>query len=128
MKGFRERHPDVVMRSFDVANNVSNQQLFQQFNKRYNVPFSPVPAVFVGEWALMNVGTIELHLDDVVVQVAQNPDSAAPVRSDMIPTSPLNGKTYSDALAMLLVIIAGLAIPGLIVIIVLYRISYKYKK
>jgi len=46
----------------------------------------------------------------------------------MIPTSPLNGKTYSDALAMLLVIIAGLAIPGLIVIIVLYRISYKYKK
>ncbi len=105
MEGFLERHPDVIIRSFDLANNASNQQLFQQFNKRYNVPFSPVPSVFVGEMVLVNYENIELHLDDVVVRVAQNPNSTAPVPTETISSPEISGTTQ---LTIPLVIVAGL--------------------
>jgi cytochrome c biogenesis protein CcdA len=105
MEGFRERHPDVIIRSYDLIDNASNQQLFQQFNKRYNVPFSPVPAVFVGEWELTDIETIELHLDDIVVQVAQNPNSTPPVPQETIPSPEESGTTQ---LTIPLVIVAGL--------------------
>jgi cytochrome c biogenesis protein CcdA len=105
LEGFRERHPDVIIRSYDLIDNASNQQLFQQFNKRYNVPFSPVPAVFVGEWELTDVENIELHLDDIVVQVAQNPNSTPPVPQETIPSPEVSGTTQ---LTIPLVIVAGL--------------------
>jgi cytochrome c biogenesis protein CcdA len=105
MEGFRERHPDVIIRSYDLIDNSSNQQLFQQFNKRYNVPFSPVPAVFVGEWELTNIEDIELHLDDIVVQVAQHPNSTIPMPTEAIPSPEISGTTQ---LTIPLVIVAGL--------------------
>ena len=105
MEGFRERHPDVIIRSYDLIDNASNQQLFQQFNKRYNVPFSPVPAVFVGEWELTDIENIELHLDDIVVQVAQNPNSTVPLPTETIPSLEISGTTQ---LTIPLVIVAGL--------------------
>ena len=105
MEGFRERHPDVIIRSFDLIDNASNQQLFQQFNKRYNVPFSPVPAVFVGEWELTDIENIELHLDDIVVQVAKNPNSTPPVPQETIPSLEISD---SSRLTIPLVIVAGL--------------------
>ncbi len=105
MEGFRERHPDVIIRSYDLIDNTTNQQLFQQFNERYHVPFSPVPAVFVGEWELMDYDNIELHLDDVVVQVAQNPDSPPPVPRETIPSHEVSD---SAQLTIPLVIIAGI--------------------
>ena len=105
MEGFRERHPDVIIRSYDLIDNTSNQQLFQQFNKRYNVPFSPVPAVFVGEWELMDFENIELHLDDIVVQVAKNPNSTVPLPTETIPSPEISETTR---LTIPLVIVAGL--------------------
>ena len=109
MEGFRKRHPDVIIRSFDLLNNASNQQLFQQFNKRYEVPFSPVPAVFVGEWKLMNYENIELHLDDVVVLVAKNPNSTAPIPSQVIPSPGLSPElTGTTQLTIPIVVVAGL--------------------
>jgi cytochrome c biogenesis protein CcdA len=105
LEGFRERHPDVIIRSYDLLDNSSNQQLFQQFNKRYNVPFSPVPAVFVGEWELTNLENIELHLDDIVVQVAQNPNSTVPRPTEVTPSPENSGTTQ---LTIPLVIVAGL--------------------
>ncbi|MCU0630172.1 MAG: cytochrome c biogenesis CcdA family protein [Methanoregulaceae archaeon] len=105
MEGFRERHPDVIIRSYDLIDNASNRQLFQQFNKRYNVPFSPVPAVFVGEWELTDIENIELHLDDIVVQVAQNPNATPPVPQETIPSPDISGSTR---LTIPLVIVAGL--------------------
>lgn len=105
MEGFRERHPDVIIRSYDLVDNTSNQHLFQQFNKLYNVPFSPVPAVFVREWELMDYEDIELHLDDVVVQAAQNPDSTIPLPQETIPSPDISGTTQ---LTVPLVIVAGL--------------------
>ncbi|MEI6840302.1 MAG: cytochrome c biogenesis protein CcdA [Methanomicrobiales archaeon] len=105
MEGFRERHPDVIIRSYDLIDNASNQQLFQQFNTRYNVPFSPVPAVFVGVWELTDVENIELHLDDIVVQVAQNPNSTVPTPTEAIPSLEISGTTQ---LTLPLVIVAGL--------------------
>jgi thiol-disulfide isomerase/thioredoxin len=123
MEGFRKRHPDILIRSFDLANNVSNQQLFQQFNKRYNVPFSPVPAVFVGEWELTNVETIELHLDDIVLHVTQNPDFSAPAPSETILPVQLPDIPGTNQLTILLFILAGLMIT--IGIIVLVCVFYK---
>ncbi len=105
MEGFLERHPDVIIRSFDLANNASNQQLFQQFNKLYNVPFSPVPSVFVGEKVLVNYENIELHLDDVVMQAAQNPNSTVPLPPETIPSPEIAETTQ---LTIPLVIVAGL--------------------
>lgn len=105
MEGFRERHPDVIIRSFDLIDNASNQQLFQQFNKRYNVPFSPVPAVFVGEWELTDIENIELHLDDIVMQVAKNPNSTPPVPQETIPSLEISD---SSRLTIPLVVVAGL--------------------
>jgi len=108
MEGFRERHPDVIIRSFDVANNESNQQLFQQFNTLFGVSFSPVPAVFVGEWELMEDENIELHLDDVVALVAQSPNSTAPLPSRAIPSIPSPGTLGIDQLTIPRIIVAGL--------------------
>jgi hypothetical protein len=123
MEGFRERHPDIIIRSFDLVNNVSNQQLLLQFNKRYNVPFSPVPVVFVGEWDLMNVDVIELHLDDIVSQITQNPDSTAPTPSETIVPVPLPDIPGTNQLTILLFIVVGLMIT--IGIIVLFWVFYK---
>ena len=108
MEGFRERHPDVIIRSYDVANNVSNQQLFQQFNKLFGVPFSPVPAVFVGEWELMSDENIELHLDDIVALVASSPNSTAPVPSQAIPLIQSPDTTGTTQLTIPCIIGAGL--------------------
>lgn len=105
MDGFRERHPDVIIRSFDIANNVSNQQLFQQFNKLYNVPFSPVPAVFVGEWELVEFENIELYLDGVVVEAAKKPVFPTPAAVPAIKSPEIQGP---PRLTVPLVIVAGL--------------------
>lgn len=105
LEGFQERHPDVIIRSYDLLDNSSNKQLFQQFNKRYNVPFSPVPAVFVGEWELTDLENIELHLDDIVVLVAKNPNSTVPRPTEAIPNPENSGTTQ---LTIPLVIVAGL--------------------
>ncbi|HVP93846.1 MAG TPA: cytochrome c biogenesis CcdA family protein [Methanoregulaceae archaeon] len=72
MEGFRQRHPNVVIRSFDIANNPDNQQLFQQFNDRYGVPLSPVPAAFTGEWEIMGNENIQGHLDEIVTAEEAN--------------------------------------------------------
>jgi cytochrome c biogenesis protein CcdA/arsenate reductase-like glutaredoxin family protein len=105
LEGFRGRHPDVIIRSYDLLDNSSNQQLFQQFNKRYNVPFSPVPAVFVGEWELTNLENIELHLDDIVAEVAKNPNTTVPRPTEAILYPENSGTTQ---LTIPLVIVAGL--------------------
>lgn len=85
--GFKERHPEVVVRSFDIANNPDNQQLFQQFNNRYGVPFSSVPAVFTGEWKLMRNDNIQGHLDKSVLQEETNLTSAIPEKFPSVPSS-----------------------------------------
>jgi cytochrome c biogenesis protein CcdA len=78
IEGFRQRHPDVVIRSFDIANNPDNQQLFQQFDDRYGVPLSPVPAVFTGEWEIMGNENIQAHLDEIVSSEQSNMTAGAP--------------------------------------------------
>ncbi|HTY15390.1 MAG TPA: cytochrome c biogenesis CcdA family protein [Methanoregulaceae archaeon] len=77
-EGFRERHPEVVVRSFDIANNPDNQQLFQQFDDRYGVPLSPVPAVFTGEWEIMGNENIQSHLDEIVSAEEANLTAGSP--------------------------------------------------
>ena len=106
LEGFKERHPEVIIRSFDLAANTSNQQLFQQFNQRYNVPFSPVPSIFVGPVELVNYETIEMYLDDVVNQSVQHPEMTHPV-----PTTPgisSSPEQEPPKLTIPLVIVAGL--------------------
>jgi cytochrome c biogenesis protein CcdA len=78
MENFRQRHPDVVIRSFDIANNPDNQQLFQQFDDRYGVPLSPVPAVFTGEWEIIGNENIQAHLDEIVTAAESNLTAGAP--------------------------------------------------
>ena len=74
----------------------------------YNVPFSSVPAVFVGEWGLTNFENIELHLDDIVVQVAQNPNSTAPMPSETIPPVQLPDISGTNQLMIPLIMVAGI--------------------
>src|SRR5271157_1188526 len=87
--GFRGRHPDVIIRSFDIANNPDNQQLFQQFNERYGVPLSPVPAVFVGEWEVMGNDNIQAHLDEIVNGEEANLTAGKPFTLPPIPSFPI---------------------------------------
>jgi cytochrome c biogenesis protein CcdA len=105
LEGFRQRHPEVIIRSFDIANNPENQQLFQQFNERYGVPFSPVPAAFTGDWELMGYENIEAHLDEIVMQNEANLTSAAPGVFPMLPSMNL---TNASNITLPLVIVAGL--------------------
>ena len=123
MGEFHERHPEVIIRSFDIADNISNQHLFRQFNQRYNIPVSSVPAVFVGELGLTDFENIELHLDDIVVQIAQNQNSTAPVPSESISPVQVPDISGSNHLTILLLIIAGLMI--IIGITVLVGVFYK---
>ena len=89
-KGFEERHPNVIVRSFDIANSPDNQQLFQQFNERYGVPLSPVPAMFVGEWEIMGNDNIQAHLDEIVSSEEANLTAGNPFTLPPIPSFPVN--------------------------------------
>ncbi len=89
--GFRARHPDVIIRSFDIANNPDNMQLFQQFNDRYGVPLSPVPAVFTGEWEIMGNENIQAHLDEIVTSEESNLTAGNPFTLPQIPSFSVNG-------------------------------------
>jgi cytochrome c biogenesis protein CcdA len=103
MEGFKERHPQAVVRAFDIANNPKNQELFQEFNDRYGVPLSPVPAAFTGEWELMGNENIQEHLDEIVNQDESNLTRKTP----LIPF-PSAGITNTTELTLPLVILAGL--------------------
>jgi len=91
MEGFSQRHSEVIIHSFDIANNPDNQQLFQQFNDRYGVPLSPVPAVFTGEWEIMGNDNIQAHLDEIVTAEEANLTSGAPFALPQIPSFSVNG-------------------------------------
>lgn len=59
MGEFHKRHPEIMIRSFNIADSISNQHLFRQFNQRYNIPVSSVPVVFVGELGLTDFENID---------------------------------------------------------------------
>ncbi len=123
MGEFHKRHPEIMIRSFNIADSISNQHLFRQFNQRYNIPVSSVPVVFVGELGLTDFENIELHLDDIVVQIVRNQNSTAPVPSESISPVQVPDISGSNHLTILLLIIAGLMI--IIGITVLVGVFYK---
>ena len=59
----------------------------------------------MGEKVLVNYENIELHLDDVVMQAAQNPNSTVPLPPETIPSPEIAETTQ---LTIPLVIVAGL--------------------
>jgi len=105
MDGFRERHPNVVIRSFDIANNPDNQQLFQQFDDRYGVPLSPVPAIFTGEWEIMGNENIQSHLDEIVASEEANLTAGKPPFA--LPAVPSFTTTGTQELTVPIVIAAA---------------------
>ena len=66
-------------------------QLFQQFNDRYRIRLSPVPAVFTGEWEIMGNENIQAHLDEIVTSEESNLTAGNPFTLPQIPSFSVNG-------------------------------------
>ena len=86
---FLSDHPDAKLVSYDVANNVPYQDLFQAYNDRYGKPFSAVPAVFVGQEELVGY-------DEIIAGLAAGID-AARANGTFVPLTPLQTVTTSEA-------------------------------
>ena len=62
LPGFLNEHADAKVISYDIADDPVSRDLFQRYNERYGRPFSPVPAVFVGQQELVGYEEITTGL------------------------------------------------------------------
>jgi len=72
LPGFLNEHPDTKVISYDIADDPVYRDLFQQYNERYGRPFSPVPAVFVGQQELVGYEEITTGLEAGIAAARAN--------------------------------------------------------
>lgn len=63
------KYPEVRIKSFEIYFNASNQALYRDFITRYEVKSDGIPAVFIGEKALLGEKVIQEHLEEEIVYV-----------------------------------------------------------
>ena len=97
LPGFLKENSDTSVVSYDIANNSEYYNLFQQYNDRFGKPFSPVPAIFVGEQELVGYEEITSGLGTGI--------AAARANGTTFPITPIptiiagNGSTIDKGLA-----------------------------
>ncbi len=78
LEGFTARHPKIPVSTYDIFDNATNENLFQEFNSVYGVPYSPVPAAFYNGSAFIGEDQIEEWLEPVVEGTATLPPRETP--------------------------------------------------
>jgi cytochrome c biogenesis protein CcdA/glutaredoxin len=70
--------PDVQVRAFDIFDNATNEELFQEMSERYGHPFSLVPSVFVGDRQITGYDEIKANLSDAIEAEREHPTGTIP--------------------------------------------------
>ncbi len=67
------KYPEVNVKYFEVYFNQSNQLFFADFNRRYGIERAGVPAVFIGNKALIGEKAIKNDLENSIQYFIENP-------------------------------------------------------
>jgi cytochrome c biogenesis protein CcdA len=68
-----KKYPQVQLKAYEIYFNTSNQAMFKEFNKRYGVTEGLIPAVFIGDRALVGETAVRTGLEDRIVWYTTNP-------------------------------------------------------
>lgn len=66
------KYPQVQLKPYEVYYNSENQELFRDFMYRYGVSMAGVPAVFIGNRALVGEDSIRNNLEDSIIYFINN--------------------------------------------------------
>lgn len=66
------KYPQVQVKSFEIYFNGTNQEMYRDFIARYDVRSDGVPAVFIGEKALIGEKIIRDHLEEEIVYITSH--------------------------------------------------------
>lgn len=108
-------HPELVANKLEIAYNTTNSELFNEFIKAYNPPAVDIPAVFIGNEAIIGYDLTKERLEQEISFCLQNacPDPISFIREEKGPKSPLLAMLIGTAL------VEGLNPCGVAVLIVL---------
>jgi cytochrome c biogenesis protein CcdA len=77
--------PDIQVRAYDIFDNATNDELFQEMSERYGHPFSLVPSVFVGNREITGYDAIRANLTDAIDAERANPTGTIPPTTAQTP-------------------------------------------
>lgn len=100
--------PDLRVHAFDIFDNATNDELFQQMNDRYGHPFSAVPSVFIGNRHIIGSEPIREELPGAIEEVRRNGTALL----TPLPT-PVTGQVSPVAGLTLPVIITAALVDGI---------------
>jgi cytochrome c biogenesis protein CcdA len=107
LKGFHERHPDIVVEHHDVALR-ETRVLLEEYRARFHLPFPSTPIIFVGSLvALEGVDAITTHFEPLSVSISELAATSDPAATVTPTTTPSVSESQSD-IPILLIIGAGL--------------------
>ena len=67
-----EKYPEVAIKPFEIYFDNENQKLFNDFITRYNIKYTGIPAVFIGERAFIGETAIKENLENSIIYFIQN--------------------------------------------------------
>jgi len=113
------KYPQIVLIKLEVFHNSTNQALFREFNSRYGIKNSEVPAVFIADKALIGEDAIKNSLESTIQCAIDTDDTPVPPTDNNTTENntnpPIDNGTssgdldHSTNLTIAMVIVASLA-------------------
>jgi len=72
IKELSEKYSEIEIKSFEVYFNNENQNLFNDFNRRYDIKLTGVPAIFIGDRAFIGEKAIKENLEKSINYFIEN--------------------------------------------------------
>lgn len=72
IRSYGERHPNVHIEYYDLSENRTYRQKFEDFKKSFETPYSGVPTIFIGDVEIEGGSNIEEYLEKVTTAIIEN--------------------------------------------------------
>jgi cytochrome c biogenesis protein CcdA/glutaredoxin len=123
------KYPQVQLKTYEVYFNSTNQAMFKEFQKRYDVTEEGVPTLFIGDRALVGETAIRSELEERIVWYTNNPEvcpatytKSGGLPQDLSPAKPVDLTVPSIVIAAIIDSINPCAFAVLIILLA-YLIS-----
>jgi len=99
-------NPGVSVKYLDIFNNTENREVFEQFKKDYNLKFTSVPVIFIGNAVLEGENAIRTNFEPLVIWYKKNETPAYSL--PQLPVNTFSATDESGEISIPLIIFAGL--------------------